>query len=224
VVFEFIKKRRAERAERKAQANLDAGVRQAQPALDDNDYQKGLQVGEELGAAIVGAVDEECAELGKVMIGVFTTRLAVKSVFSDDPTSVSRACIAELSEQLQGDGLKEIKAAISGRLVDWEQISREVDIHDAYEKLLADRSEGLHLKLWVRAVTIGAAVVTARNEEMGRDVTESDLLPLGREILETAREAEVSLHGGDMEPFPREVIDYIFEVTSDPPIEGVEEK
>ncbi|MND05543.1 hypothetical protein D3C83_263980 [compost metagenome] len=51
-----------------------------------------------------------------------------------------------------------------------------------------------------------------------------DLLPLGREILETAREAEVSLGGRNMEPFPREFTDYIFEVTSDPPIERVEDR
>lgn len=218
MVFDFIKKRRAERAEREAQANLDAVKRSAHPDLDDDGYQKGVQLGEELGAAIVGAIDEEFEELGKVMIGVFTTRLAVKSVFSDDPTTVSRACIAELSEQLQGDGLEEIKAAVSGRLSDWEQLSREVDIHDEYERLVADRSVGLHLNLWVRAVTIGAAVVLARNEELGLEVTEDDLLPLGREILETARETNLSLDGGNMEPLPREFVEYIFEVTRDTPM------
>lgn len=188
MVFALVKRWRAERVERNAQAERDAV-----------DYQRGLEIGEELGANIAKAVDDELEEFSNGMIAVFTKRVAVNVIFSDDPTEESRACIGELTQNLEGDRLDEIKAMIRTNLSAWEQLSRDIGAHEEYEILLKDRFDGLYLNLWMKAVNIAAPVVLARKEEIGLDVEDGEDLRLGREILMEARNTKINLSREDAE-------------------------
>lgn len=188
VVFALIKRWRTEKAERKAQAERDAA-----------DYQRGLAEGREQGAKIAKAVDDEIEEFSNGMIAVFTKRVAVNVIFGDDPTEESRACIDELTQHLTGDRLEEIKAMIRTRLSAWEQLSRDLGAHEAYETLLKDRFDGLYLNLWMKAINIAGPVVLARKEEMGLDVEDGENLRLGRKILMEARDSKITLSQEDAE-------------------------
>jgi hypothetical protein len=149
------------------------------------------------GQKIADAVDEMMERLvmpwGNNMVDLFTKKVAVKLIFSDDDPAVeAQSNIAEFKRAVD-DHLETIRPDVRAKLLAYEQLSGELGALDKYKMLLISRFDSIRQNLTMKAVEVAGCVVDARKEEMGFDVDEGENLANGRRILKETRAMRVSL-------------------------------
>jgi hypothetical protein len=179
----FIKRRRATKAARIAQEELNAAA---------------IREGREQGNRMVNAVDDMMQRLvhpwSANMLDIFTKRVAMEVIFGDDPAPIARTELDEFYAKID-EHLDFITRDVRVKLAAWEQQASDWQMPDSYERLIKSRFGEVKLNLTVDAMNIAADVVIARNLELGVEAAPEAAEPLanGQRILKEVRATKIPM-------------------------------